>query len=60
MPEPTCRKTYKYMLMPTPAQATALDTTLWACRTLYNTALDQRLYVWKTRGVFVSRFTQEA
>jgi len=27
---------------------------------LYNTALDQRIYVWKTRGVSVSRFTQES
>jgi len=60
MAETTCRKTYKYKLTPTPAQVAALDTTLWACRALYNTALDQRLYVWKTRGVSVSRFTQEA
>ena len=60
MPETACRKTYKYKLNPTPAQAAALDSALWACRTLYNTALDQRIYVWKTRGVSVSRFTQEA
>ena len=57
---PNVRKTYKYKLMPTPAQAAALASTLWACRTLYNTALDQRIYVWKTRGVTLSRFTQEA
>ncbi len=62
MAEATCRKTYKYKLRPTPTptQAAALDSTLWACRTLYNTALDQRAYVWKTRGVSLSRFTQEA
>jgi hypothetical protein len=32
------RKTYKYKLMPTPAQELALETVLWRCRTLYNVA----------------------
>jgi hypothetical protein len=40
--EATVRKTYKYNLMPTPEQERALETVLWRCRDLYNTALEQR------------------
>ena len=36
------RKTYKYKLMLTPAQATACETVLWRCRELYNAALQER------------------
>jgi hypothetical protein len=32
------RKTYKYKLTPTPAQAQALETVLTRCCTLYNVA----------------------
>ena len=39
-------KTYKYKLNPTPAQAQALETVLWRCRTLYNVALEQRKTWW--------------
>jgi hypothetical protein len=34
------RKTYKYQLMPTPAEAEALEVVLSRCRTLYNCALE--------------------
>jgi putative transposase len=41
------RKTYKYWLMPTPAQAQALELVLVRCRTLYNVALEQRKSWWQ-------------
>jgi putative transposase len=56
----TCRKTYQEKLRPTPAQERELELVLWRCRTLYNTALAQRIFLWKQRGVSVSRFQQEA
>src|SRR5215472_10932186 len=56
----TCRKTYKEKLRPTPAQERALERVLWRCRTLYHTALEQRITLWRQRGVSVSRFQQEA
>jgi putative transposase len=43
------RKTYKYKLKPTPAQEQALGTIVDRCRTLYNTALEQRR-MWWDRG----------
>jgi putative transposase len=43
----TVRKTFKYRLHPTPTQARALDSVLWRCRTLYNTALEQRRTWWQ-------------
>ncbi len=54
------RKTYKEQLRPTPAQERALDAVLWRCRTLYNTALEQRITAWERCHVSVSRFAQEA
>src|SRR5215468_2513999 len=60
MNETTCRKTYKEKLRPTPAQERELERVLWRCRTLYNTALEQRLMLWKQRDVSVSRYQQEA
>jgi putative transposase len=56
----TGRKTYKEKLRPTPAQARVLDDVLWRCRTLYNTALEQRITAWQRRHISVSRFQQEA
>jgi putative transposase len=54
----TCRKTYQEKLRPTPAQE--LERVLWRCRTLYNTALEQRITLWRQRGVSISRYQQEA
>jgi putative transposase len=54
------RKTYKEKLRPTPAQERELERTLRRCRTLYNTALEQRITLWKQRGVSISRYAQEA
>ena len=59
MPE-TVRKTYTEMLRPTPAQARALEQVLWRCRTLSNTALEQRSTAWRRCHVTVTRFQQEA
>jgi putative transposase len=56
----TVRKAYKYKLTPTPEQARALGTVLWRCRTLYNTALEQRITMYRQRGVALSRYGQEA
>jgi putative transposase len=60
MSEVSVRKTYQEKLRPTPAQAAALDEVLWRCRTLYNTALEQRISLHRQRGVSISRYQQEA
>jgi putative transposase len=59
MPE-TVRKTFKEKLKPTPFQAQILDDVLWRCRTLYNTALEQRITAWTRCRVSVMRHQQEA
>ena len=56
----TVRKTFKYQLQPGPAQERALDDVLWRCRTLDNTALEQRITAWQRCHVSVSRYQQEA
>src|SRR5215469_7397217 len=56
----TCRKTYQEKLRPTPTQVRALERVLWRCRTLSNAALEQRITLWRQRGISVSRFQQEA
>ncbi len=60
MHETHVRKTYKEKLRPTPAQERALDEVLWRCRTLYNTALEQRITAWTRCHVSVTRSQQEA
>ncbi len=37
-----------------------MEAVLWRCRTLYNTALEQRITAWQRRRVSVSRYEQEA
>src|SRR5258708_28496241 len=55
------RKTYKYRLMPTPAQAQALDVVLSRCHTLYNVALEQRKTWWQRgQGIDASYYQQQA
>jgi putative transposase len=54
------RKTYREQLRPTPAQEHALWRVLWRCRTRYNAALEQRITLWKQRGVSLTRYQQEA
>jgi putative transposase len=57
---PTCRKTYKEKLRPTPAQERALEQVVWHCRTLSNVALEQRITAWQRCHVSVTRYQQEA
>jgi putative transposase len=58
---PQClRKTFKEKLRPTPAQEQALDEVLWRCRTLYNTALEQRKTAWERCQVSLTQYDQEA
>jgi putative transposase len=57
--EPTetiLRKTFKYKLKPTPEQERELERVLWLCRTLYNTALEQRKTAYERCGVSLSRY----
>src|SRR5258708_28614050 len=56
----TARKTYQEKLKPTAAQERELEAILWRCRTLYNTALEQRISLYRQRGVSTSRYQQEA
>jgi putative transposase len=56
----TCRKTYKERLRPTPAQERALEAVLRCCRTLYNTALEQRITAWQRCHISLTRYQQEA
>jgi putative transposase len=58
--ETSLRKTYKYKLKPTPDQERKLERVLWQCRRLYNTALEQRITLYRQRGISLSRYEQEA
>jgi putative transposase len=53
--ERTCPKTYKEKPRPTPTQVRALERVLWRCRTLYNSALEQRLTAWQRCHVSLTR-----
>jgi putative transposase len=59
MPE-SLRKAFKYKLRPTPEQERQLEDILWQCRRLYNTALEQRITLYKQRGVTTAQYAQEA
>ena len=50
------RKTFKYRLMTTPAQETALQHGLDACRWVYNKALEVRRDAWQNEGENLSRY----
>lgn len=54
------RKTFKYRLYPTPEQEAVLAQTLGLCNWLYNAALEQRRYVWRTRQKSLSYYDQKA
>ncbi len=56
----TVRKSYKYKLKPTPEQERVLDETLWRCRMLYNTALEERITAYRRRGVTLTLTQQQA
>jgi putative transposase len=54
------RKAYKYKLKPTPDQARHLEEVLWRRRTLYNTALEQRITAYRRCGVTLTCYQQQA
>ena len=58
MSEKYGRKAFKEKLMPTPVQERALEHVLHHCRILYNAALEQRIYVYKQRGIAVLGYDQ--
>src|SRR5690349_8368804 len=60
MEQQAARKTFKYKLNPTPQQERELKQVLELCRSLYNTALEQRIVAYQRRHVSVSRYQQEA
>ena len=60
IPCPRCGRPTNTSSIPTPAQVQQLEETLWRCRTLYNVALEQRITLWKQRGVTLTRYEQEA
>jgi putative transposase len=54
------RKSYRYKLKPTTDQERVLAETLWRCRTLYNTALEERIAAYRRCDITVTRYQQEA
>src|SRR5215475_13613782 len=60
MEQQRLRKTFKYKLKPTREQERELEHVLWACRRLYNTALEQRKIAYERCGISLSRYGQEA
>jgi putative transposase len=60
MNEQAIRKMYQYKLSPAPSQERELGRVLGLCRSLSNTALEQRITAWQRARVSVSRFQQEA
>jgi len=54
------RNAYKYKLKPTPEQERQLEQTLWRCRVLYNTALEERLTAYRRCGVTLTCYQQQA
>ncbi len=54
------RKAYTYKLKPTPEQERQLEEVVWRCRTLYNTALEQRITAYRRRGVTLTCYQQQA
>ena len=60
MSDESLRKAYKYKLKPTPEQARQLETVLWRCRTLYNTALEERITAYRRCGVTLTCYQQQA
>lgn len=56
MPALTARKTFKYKLSPTPAQAVQLEAIVRVCRELYNAALQERRDAWRMQQVSVGYY----
>jgi putative transposase len=60
-PNNAARKSFKYKLNPTLAQAQTLESTLARCRSLYNCALEQRRTWWgRGQGIGATYYQQKA
>ena len=53
-------RTFKFKLEPTKKQIEKIEWTLWKCRELYNSLLEQRKFAYKHRGLSLSFYTQKA
>ncbi|HEU5200942.1 MAG TPA: transposase [Ktedonobacterales bacterium] len=60
MPKTAMRKTFKYKLQPTPAQAAQLAATVRVCRELYNAAIQERRDAWKMCHVSMNYYQQKS
>ncbi len=54
------RKTFRYRLYPTQAQAEMLDRQLGLCRELYNAAIQERREAWRVNQVSIGFNAQSA
>ncbi len=54
------RKTFRYRIQPTKAQATTLSHALDECRWAYNQLLEQRCVYWEEAGISVGLYDQHA
>src|SRR5262249_55747242 len=54
------RTAYTYKLKPTPEQECQLADVVWRCRTLYTTALDQRITAYRRCGATLTCSQQQA
>jgi putative transposase len=52
--------TYRYQLLPMPAQEQVLERTLMLRRQVYNAAIGERRAAWRIRGVTVTYYQQKA
>jgi putative transposase len=60
MQEQSVRKTFKYKLLPAPAQEQTLAFVVRRCRELYNAALQERRDAWQKCGVSITAASQSA
>ncbi len=60
MSDESLRKAYKYKLKPTMEQERQLGEVVWYCRMLYNTALEQRIFLYRQRGVTFTCYQHHA
>jgi putative transposase len=51
-------RTFKYRIYPNKEQKTKIDKTLYLCRTLYNLALEQRIFAYTTQRKNMRKFDQ--
>ena len=60
MSDERVHKAYTYQLKPTPEQERMMAETVWRCRMLYNTALEQRITAYRRCSVSLTAYQQHA